>query len=264
MLSALPIRDLILWAATTVVTVVLLCLILARRLDHKFPFLTAYLGVNLLQTLAQVFVYEIYGFDSRLTYAAAWGSQAVVILARALATFEFCYAMLGRYIGVWALAKRLLLLCSATVLGLSVYFGKDGFRYGVMTLEIGSEAFIATLVVGTFLFAKHYGAEMERNLVLLGLGLGLYSCVKILNDAILTRYLSRYDDFWNEVAMTTFAVVLVLWISAMRATSTMNVPKSELASADLYRTLAPQMNRRLLELNEQLIRLWKLEQPNRE
>jgi hypothetical protein len=40
-----------------------------------------------------------------------------------------------------------------------------------------------------------------------------------------------------------------------------HVPKPELASPDLYRTLAPQMNRRLLELNEQLIQLWKLEQP---
>jgi hypothetical protein len=168
---------------------------------------------------------------------------------------------LGRYIGVWALAKRILLFCSATVLGLSVYFGKDGFRYWVMKLEIGSEAFIATLVVGTFLFAKHYGADMERNLVLLGLGLGLNSCIKILNDAVLTRYLSRYNGFWNEVAMTTFAVVLLVWILAMRATSAVSVPKPELASADLYRTLAPQMNRRLLELNEQLIRLWKLEQP---
>ena len=261
MFSALPRLDLALWAATTVVTVILLCVILARRLDLKFPFLAAYLGVNLLQTAAQVVLYEIYGFDSNVTYAAVWGSQAVVILARALATGEFCYALLGRYLGVWTLAKRILLLCSAVVLGLSIYFGKDGFRYGVITLEIASEAFIATLVVGAFLFAKYYGAEMEHNLVLLGLGLGLNSCVKILNDAVLTRYLSSYDGLWNEVAMTAFMVVLALWIFAMRATSTVNVPKPELADADLYRTLAPQMNRRLLELNEQLIRLWKLEQP---
>jgi hypothetical protein len=107
-LSALPTLDLALWAATTLVTVVLLCLILARRLDQKFPFLTAYLGVNLLQTLAQVVVYEIYGIRSNVTYAAVWGSQAVVILARAFATGEFCYALLGRYLGVWALAKRIL------------------------------------------------------------------------------------------------------------------------------------------------------------
>lgn len=261
MLSALPTLDLALWAVTTAVTVVLLYFILARRLDQQFPFLTAYLGVNLLQTMAQVVVYETYGFDSNVTYAAVWGSQAVVILARALATGEFCYALLGRYVGVWALARRILLVCGTIVLGLSIYFGKDGFRYGVITLEVASEACIATLVVGAFVFAKHYGAEVRPNLALLGLGLGLNSCIKILNDAVLTRYLSGYNRLWNEVAMTSFILVLALWTFAMRATSTVNVPKPELADADLYRTLAPQMNRRLLELNEQLIRLWKLEQP---
>jgi len=261
MLSTLPTLDLVLWAATALVTVVLLSFIFVRRLDLKFPFLTAYLGLNLLQTLAQVAVYEIYGIESNVTYAAVWGSQAVVILARALATGEFCYALLGRYLGVWALAKRILLVCGAIVLGLSIYFGKDGFRYGVITLEIASEAFIATLVVGAFVFATHYDAEMERNLVLLGLGLGLNSCVKIINDAVLSRYFASYDGLWNKVAMTAFVVVLSLWITAMRATSAVTVPKPELAGSDLYRTLAPQMNRRLLELNEQLIRLWKLEQP---
>ena len=261
MFSAVPTLDLALWAVTTLVTLVLLCLILAQRLDLKFPFLTAYLGVNLLQTLAQVVLYEIYGFDSNVTYAAVWGSQAVVIFARALATFEFCHALLGHYLGVWALAKRILLFCSAIVLGFSVYFGKDGFRYGVTTLEIALEAFIATLVAVSFLFAKHYGVVMERSLVLLGLGLGLNSSSKILNDAVLMRYWGNYADLWNTVAMAAFIAVLGLWISAMRATSTVNVPKPELADADLYRALAPQMNRRLLELNEQLIRLCKLEQP---
>src|SRR5215467_38465 len=231
-LSALPRIDLALWAATTAVAVVLFCLILARRLELEFPFLTAYLGVNLLQTLAQVVVYETYGFNSRVTYAAVWSSQAVVVVARALATFEFCHALLGRYVGVWALAKRLLLFASAMVLALSVYFGKDGFRYGVMTLEMGSEAFIATLVVGTFVFAKHYGAQMGRNLVFLGLGFGLYSCTKIVDDAILTRFWHSYAGSWNEVAMASFVVVLALWIFAMRASSKVPVPQAELASAD--------------------------------
>jgi len=260
-LSALPTLDLALWAATTLVTVILLGLILARRLELKFPFLTAYLGVNLLQTAVQLSLYEIFGFQSDVTYAVAWALQAVVILARALATGEFCYALLGRYLGVWALAKRILLYSAVMVLALSIYFGRSGFRYGVMTLEIASEAFIATLVVGTFLFARYYQAEMQRNLVLLGIGLALNSCIKILNDAVLTRYFRAYDGLWNEVAMTTFAVVLLVWIGAMRATSAVHVPKPELASADLYRTLAPQMNRRLQELNEHLIHLWKLEQP---
>lgn len=260
MLSTLPTLDLALWAATTLVALVLVSLIFARRLYIEFPFLTTYLGVNLLQTLTQVIMYQVYGFESDVTYGAVWGTQAVVVLSRALATGEFCYRVLGRYAGVWALAMRILLVCAAIALGLSLYFGKDGFRYGVMTLEIASEAFIATLVVGTFLFAKYYQALLQPNAVLLGLGLGINSCLKILNDAVLSRYWVGYAGMWNEVGMVAFAGVLLLWIFAMRATEPVAVPKPELQSVEVYRVLAPQMNRRLAELNEQLVHLFKPEQ----
>jgi len=66
---------------------------------------------------------------------------------------------------------------------------------------------------------------------------------------------------WNDVAMVTFSGVLVLWIFAMRAVETARVPQPELQPLVVYRSLAPQMNRRLSELNQRLIRLWKLEQP---
>ncbi|HXT24379.1 MAG TPA: hypothetical protein VN749_06065 [Candidatus Eisenbacteria bacterium] len=261
MLRSLPTLDLALWAATTLVALFLISLIFVRRLDREFPFLTAYIGVNLLQTLAQVIVYQVYGFDSEVTYAAVWGSQAVVILSRALATCEFCYRALGRYVGVWALATRIVLFCGAVVLGLAIYFGKDGFRYSVMTLEIASEAFIATLVVGTFLFAKYYQAPLLPSGVLLGLGLGINSCLKILNDAVLSRYWASYAAMWNEVGMVAFGGVLLLWIFAMRATVAAAVPEAELQPVDVYRFLAPQMNQRLAELNQQLIHLLKSERP---
>jgi hypothetical protein len=260
-LSSLPTLDLTLWAATTLVALFLISLILVRRLDREFPFLTAYLGVNLLQTLAQVIVYQVYGFESDVTYVAVWGSQAVVILSRTLATCEFCHRVLARYVGIWALAVRILLICGALALGLTLYFGKDGFQYGVMTLEIASEAFIATLVVGIFLFARYYQAQLQLSAILLGLGLGLNSCLKILNDAVLSRYWGSYAGMWNEVGMVAFAGVLLLWIFAMRATAAAAVPEPELQPADVYRSWAPQMNRRLAELNQQLIHLLKLEQP---
>jgi hypothetical protein len=260
-LNSLPRLDLYLWAMTTLVALILFSLIFFRRLDRQFPFLTAYLGVNLVQTVAQVFVYQFYGFHSDVTYASVWASQAVVLVARSLATGEFCYRVLGHYRGIWAMAVRILLICASVVLGVSLYFGKDGFHYGVMTLEMASEAFIATLVVGTFLFVRHYDALLERSAMLLGLGLGLNSCLKILNDAVLSRFYSGYARMWNDVGMVAFSGVLVLWIFAMRAVATLPVPRPELQPHEVYRSLAPEMNRRLAELNRKLIRLWRLEQP---
>jgi hypothetical protein len=260
-LSSLPALDLLLWAATTLGGLFLFCLILGKHLDREFPFLTIYLGLNLLETGAQLFLYQLYGFESNVTYVAVWSSQAVIVTARALATCEFCFRVLGHYRGVWALAMRILLSCGAIVLGLTLAFSRDGFHYAVMTLEMGSEAFIATIVVGTVLFARHYHAQVGQSALLLGLGFGLNSCLKILNDAFLSRYWRSYSGTWNEVAMVGFAGVLALWVFAMRAAATEYVPRPELQPAEVYRVMAPQMNRKLAELNDQLVRLLKPERP---
>ena len=257
----MPTFDLVLWAANTFAGLFLFCLIFKRRVDHAYPYLTAYLGVNLLQTAAQIVVYQVYGFRSRVTYAMVWGAQAVVILARLLVTSEFCYRVLGRYAGVWALATRILMACGTIVLGLALYFGQDGFRYGVMTLEIAAEGFIATLVAGTFAFAGYYEAQLRPSDVWLGAGLGLYSCLKMLNDLVLSRYLTQYGKVWNEVGMVTFGTALLFWILAMRTAERYSVVEPKMHSADVYRELAPQMNRRLAELNRLLVQLLKPEQP---
>lgn len=260
MLTSLPPLDLFLWAVTTLSGLYLFCFILVRQLDRQFPFLTLYLGLNLLQTVAQLFVYQFYGFYSNVTFAVSWGSQALIVVARALAAREFCYRVLGHFTGVWTLASRILLICGAIVLTLTLLFSRNGFQYAVITLEIGVEAFIATIVVGMVLFARYYEAPMDASSVFLGLGFGLNSCIKILNDAVVARYWQNYLGRWNDVAMVAFAGVLVLWIFAMRA-ARVYVLKPEMKAADIYSKLAPQMNRRLVELNDRLIHFFKTEQP---
>jgi len=259
-LASLPAIDLLLWAATTLLSAALLTVILLRKQQRHFPIFTGYLIVNLLQTAFQVFVYNRYGINSDLAYSWAWGSQVLVVVTRAFAAVEFCRGVLERYSGIWALAIRILLLCASMVFFAAVLFGKDGFRYAVLTLEIGCEGFIAVLVVGTFVFARYYAARMEQILVLLGLGLGLNSCLKIINDLVLSKYLTTYQYLWNHVGVLTFVAVLLLWITAMR-TASQPLPLPELLPAQLYRALIPGINQRLWQLNEQLIRLWKLKQP---
>lgn len=260
MLASLPAIDLLLWAASTSLSVALLVVILLRKQQRYFPFFTAYLIVNLLQTAFQIFVYNRYGIRSDLAYALAWGSQALVVVSRALVAVEFCRGVLARYSGIWALAIRILLSCASAVFFAAILFGKDGFRYAVMTLEVGCEAFIAILVAGTFAFARYYAVRVEKVLALLGLGLGLNSCLRIINDLVLSKYLTMYQYVWNHVGVATFGVVLLFWIAAMKAAA-QPLPTPELLPAQIYRALIPGINQRLWQLNEQLINLWKMEQP---
>jgi hypothetical protein len=261
-LSSFSALEFCLWAVTALLTVILLSLILIRNQERRFAFFTLYLAVNLLQTALQVYVYRHYGVNSQFSYAATWTSQAVVVVVRAMATGEFCHQVLGKFIGIWALAIRVLLVCSGSVLALALYFGKDGMRYGVVTLEIGMETFVATMVAGTFVFARYYDLKAERSAMLLGLGLCLNSCFKILNDLVLSRYFAVYQNRWNTSSMITFVCVLMVWTWAIRAAAaTAPAPAPKLQPAQIYRTWIPGINERLLQLNDQLIRLWKLEPP---
>lgn len=262
MLTSVPRPDLVLWGATTLGSLVLFSVILWRELYRTLPFFSSYLAVNLLQTILQVVVYQFYGLNSDFAYALIWGSQAVVVLARGLATIEFCYFVLGRFTGVWAMAIRVLLCCGAAVLATAAYFGRDGFQYAVTSLEIATEAFIATLVVGIFLFARYYQVQIQIGTRLLGLGLGFHSCVKVLNDALLSRYVKSYAAVWNEISMGVFLCAVLMWIMAARKVPVTEAPEPlALSPVHVYRTLAPQVNHRLWELNDHLMRLWKLDRP---
>jgi hypothetical protein len=256
-LFALPHLDLLLWAVSVLLTLILLVFILFRRLYRSFPFFTVYLVANLGQTCLQIAIYQTFGIESRIAYESVWLSQAIVVSARALAATEFCHLALGKYLGVWKMASRLFLVSGSLVLALALYFGKDGFRYGVMTLEIGLESFIATIVVGTFLFARYYQVPLDYSARMLGIGLGCYSCLKISNDLVLTKFFAKYDGVWNEAAMIAYVVVLGLWVLAAKAASIAAGPAPAMQTAELYQEVMPEINQGLRELNDHLLTLWK-------
>jgi len=163
---------------------------------------------------------------------------------------------------VWALAWRVLLFCGASILTAAVYFGNDGMILAVMTLDIGSEAFVATLTVGTFLFVRYYDVPTETSEKLFGLGLGVYSGLKIMNDLIVSRFLSSYAGAWNAIGMMAFIGAALLWTAAVYRTVDVRAAEPQLRPDDRdYRLLIPAINRRLWQLNRQLIHFWKLEQP---
>ncbi len=157
------------------------------------------------------------------------------------------------------MSSRLLLICGILVLCSGLYFGRDGYQFFVTKLEIGLESFIATWVVGLFCFARYYDVQVSRSAGLLGLGLGLNSCMKILNDVVFQKFVKSYLTEWNYVASSAFIAVLGIWFWGLWKQSAVPVSEPELSTATVYQTLMPQVNRRLLELNEQLGQLWNTE-----
>jgi hypothetical protein len=256
-----PTFTLIIRGLATALTLFLLLQILLVRGYEKYRFFTAYLCTNLLQTAAGVYLYQTYGFRTVYGYRIAWTTQAIVVIGRGFAAAEICYRILGKFKGVWALAVRILITCGGIVLIATLYFGIRSYQLSVITLDMSLEAFIATWVVGLLLFARYYAVPFEPAVGMMGLGLGLVSCCKLLNDLLFERHVQPYLGMWSYVSSATIVGILLLWNWVLRKPATHTVPEPQLNRVQVYQTLIPQVNLKLLQLNRQLRQIWTAEPP---
>ncbi len=260
-MSELPTFALITWGLATALTLFLLLQVLLLRAHEKYPFFTAYLCANLLQTAVGVYLYQTYGFRTVYGYRVAWTTQAIVVIGRGLAASEICYRILGKFKGIWELAVRILIACGGIVLIPTLYFGAKSYQLAVITLEMSLEAFIATCIVGLLLFARYYAVPVESAAGMMGLGLGLLSCCRLLNDLVFERHVQSYLGTWNYVSSVAFVCILLLWNWVLRKPATHTVQEPQLNKVQVYQSLIPQVNLKLLELNRQLSRIWSTEPP---
>jgi hydrogenase-4 membrane subunit HyfE len=232
--------------------VVLLGLLIVRGNWRPCPNFTTYIFLNLVQGAALVFIYGGYGALSPAAEHLAWGTQAAILCARALAINEICRRLLGRYPGIWGLAWRIL----ATLCILLAFFSIASARWKweriVSSADLGLELTIVAALTALFLFARYYGLIVNRNLRLLSFGFLFLSCVNVLKDAVLTHVAAGYEEMWNLLGAVSFSVTLILWIWSMRqpisAESFAGAPEGR----SVYRVLSPEVNLRLQLLNESL------------
>lgn len=251
-----------LWAVTSIVQILLLCLLIARRNVRSFPAFSAYIFMTLAQSGLLFVAIKGWGFSSLVSWRIGWATQCLVLGARAFAVAELCKHILGRFRGVWVLARWILLTSGSAVLVYALAVANHNWRLGLNTTELGLELAMAAVVVVLLLFARYYDVMVAPPLRWLAVGLCVYSCMSVLNDTILERWLSLYVTLWNVIGMAAFLACLLLWSWAFRKT----VPQAAAADARLldravYLRIIPEVNWRLRALDEQLIRFWQLEAP---
>jgi len=260
-LAELPILTLALWGLATVLTLFLLGQIVVFEQYRSHPLFTLYLTVNLLQTVVGAILYQRYGFNSSVTYVFVWTTQGIVVVARALVVGEVCHQILAKFIGIWAMAVRILSLCAFGALVLALYFGRRDYHVGIFALEIALEASMAIFIAGLFVFVRYYRVPLNRSAGLLAFGLGLLSCFKILNDVVFERFLKITGSSWNYASSAAFLGILAVWIWALRELVPATTPEPKLAASHVYASMMPSVNRQLAQLNEQLTQLWHLDRP---
>jgi hypothetical protein len=251
----------LLWAANTGVGIFLLVVLEVRKNYRVYPAFTFYIVMNLTQAALLYATYRRWGFYSVALWRVGWGTQAVVVCARALAVAEVCRHLLGRYPGIWALARRILLACAALVLLYSGLAARHQWKLALVSADRGLELAIAAVIVVLFLFTHYYEVEANPADRLLALGFCLYSCLWVVDNTILERYLNGYAALWVHLQMLAFLASLILWTWALRKSQTETAAQEHLLPLGVYQSVAPQINLRLRSLNDQLYKIWKPEVP---
>lgn len=250
-----------LWAITAILQTVLLCLLLARKSANSYPAFSVYIFMTLAQSGLLFVAIKGWGFSSSVSWSIGWATQAVVLGARTFAVAELCRHILGRYRGIWTLARSILLVCAAIVLAYALIAANHQWRLALNTAEMGLELAVAAVIVMLLLFARYYEVVVAPPLRWLAIGLCVYSCVSALNDTILEHWLSGYVSLWNILGMGVFLACLLLWSWAFRNPVEQPAADALLLDRSVYMKLIPEVNWRLRALNEQLIRFWRLEAP---
>jgi hypothetical protein len=249
----------ILWAANVSLGLILALLLIVRRDYRVYPAFSSYILVNLIQAL----LLFLGTYRWRLSTFALWlmGSltQSIVLIARALAVAEICCRLLSRYSGVWALARRVLLLLAGIVFIYSILLARHDWRLVFQSAHRAMELSIASIIVTLLIFVRHYDVETSPTDRSLAIGFCLYSCFAVLNITLLERFLDDYADLWNLLGAFAFLASLSLWTWTLRKPQSQTEPRQILLPSGIYQSLTPEINLRLRLLNEQLSRFWPAE-----
>jgi hypothetical protein len=254
---SIPLKDL--WVLASALQFVVFVVLVARKQLATHPALSAYIVITLLQAAFLYVLYALWGYESQAVYVAAWISQAIVISARSVAVSEICYQILGQYRGVWGLTWRIMATVASGVFVTAITLGRHDLERAVSTIDLGLECSMAAVLVVFFLFTKYYEVEVPEPHKYAGVAFCLYSCFRVLNDAVLQRRMREYSGSWNMVDAVTFLATLLLLMRASFSFQKAAAAKVVLLPRSAYANLVPQMNQRLHALNDRLGQLLKSE-----
>lgn len=252
------------WALTTSLELALVVQLIRHKVGRNYPLFFAYLVSAILQSVALAALYRTPNLDKLTTWKIAWLTQGLVVCMRALVLVELNRRILSRYIGIWALARRLLLCVAAAVVAYDLLLSKGRWQWLILNGVRGLELAMAAVIVTMLLFARYYRVPVNPLQRALAVGLCLYSTFYAINYSLFERVLRQYAVLWNFLGLFAFIASLLVWISAAnRYAESTELSPIPVMAPELYGKLSSEVNTRLLLLNRQLIQFLHVKERSR-
>jgi len=249
------------WACSTLVQLIVLVLLFLKGNSGRVPFFTAYMALNVCQAGFLLVLYFIPGTSSATTFALAWVSECVTLVAQALATTEILGITLKPYPGIWGLGWRALASTSVLVV-MFVALTSRGQNAGERLFELnrGYHLTFATAVIACLLLVRYYSIRVPSAYKMILGGFCLNSCVEVLIYTFIQFLFHKgfevHQATWQFLTTLSFVAALVIWMVAVRKPFPAEDRQIASVSDSEYQRLSPEINERLRQLNERLLRLW--------
>jgi len=231
-------------------------LALARRLWRRLPFFTAYLCLVVAVDLSRSAVRVRAGFSSAAYAWTYWRSQELLVLARATVLADLCRAALGRYLGVWQLARLLLAGGACTLLLLADVrtVGTRGMTSYFLYVERELEIAIVLTLLLLLLVSRYYRVELGPPLGGITFGLVFYSAIVVLNTSIRMGPLPLSWQIFSHVRSLAYLTALGIWAYALRRPLP-EPARPLLTSPEEFAEAGAAVDQRMRELNARLSQL---------
>jgi hypothetical protein len=252
------------WAFTTIVECVLFVQLVRRKFLDNYPWFFFYIASAIVQSAVVAITYRVAGAPNLVVWKIAWASQLVVVLLRFLAVVELTRKILSVYLGIWALAWRLLFAVGVLVMANSLLFSKGDWYWISLNVDRGLELSIGAIIVSLLLFARYYRLPIQRLHSALMVGLCLYSTFFVLGYTLLEKHVQQLANLWGFLDIITYLATLLIWLNAVSFYPELATPPAPRAiPKELYGKLSSELNLRLHHLNQQLTQLLRSEDQRR-
>ncbi len=263
-MSRFPLYVLLLWAGSALAQLIVFVLLVPKGKFRQLPFFAAYVVLGLCQVAFLVALYSDRGLPDSIIKNRAWYSECITLAAQALATTEILKVTLKAYQGIWGLVWRALVFTSTLVLLLVAMATRGSWSAGKwFEINRGYHLTFATAVIVCLLLIRYYSIRVPAAYRMILAGFCFYSCTEILINTVLQALLKTsfdaYQPIWQSSTMLSFIVALFIWAAALWQPLPVEARPPTPPSESMHRRLSPEINERLRELNERLLRLWKME-----
>ena len=204
--------------APRVLLLVVLVIIVSRRLYRQFPFFSAYIVQEIIQSAVMIALIAspaITGDQYTVAYAIAFGVRAVFSLGVLYEIFihMFCnHSMVerwGKAIFRWAAVALLF-----GGLGLAALTGSynDHLRFVVQLLNRTTSILQCGLLCALFIFATHLGLSWRSHIFGIALGVGVLASTDLAASAIRSQTGLTYRLPLDYFVMAAYHFSVLIWI----------------------------------------------------